>query len=206
MTLLNDKDKQRIAAAIAEVERHTSGELVTVIARSADDYLYIPTLAAALLALITPAVIDLIGHPWTMQHSYLLQLAAFMGFAVLFRWPPLTMRLIPKQVKHQRAHRIAMEQFFAQNLHRTQQHTGVLLFVSMAEHYVEIIADQGINDRVPVDAWQGIVNSFITEVKARRVGDGFVTAVTACGELLRQHFPADKDNVNELANHLVELG
>lgn len=205
MTRLSDTEKQRIATTIAEVEQHTSGELVTVIAQQADDYVYIPTLVAAMLALIIPTVINLVGHPWTMQHSYLLQIAGFMCFAVLFRWPPLTMRLIPKQVKYQRAHRVAMEQFFAQNLHQTQQRTGVLLFVSLAEHYVEIIADQGINDRVSNDAWQGVVNRFISDVKANKVADGFVTAVITCGELLQEHFPASESNHNELANHLVEL-
>lgn len=205
MALLTDTEKQRIAATIGEVEQYTAGELVTVIAASADEYLYIPTLAAALLALLTPAVIDLLGHPWAMHHSYLLQLGSFMLFAVVFRWPPLTMRLIPKQVKYQRAHRVAMEQFFAQNLHQTRERTGVLLFVSAAEHYVEIIADQGINDKVPVDAWQGIVNRFINDVKANHIAEGFVTAITACGELLKQHFPAGEINHNELSDHLVEL-
>lgn len=205
MTRLSYNDKQRIAAAIAEVEQHTSGELVTVIARSADDYIYIPTLAAALLALVTPGVIGLLGQPWLIEHSYLLQIISFMCFASLFRWPPITMRLIPKPVKYQRAHRVAMEQFFAQNLHHTRQRTGVLLFVSIAEHYVEIIADQGINDRVPLDAWQGIVNRFITDVKSANVAEGFITAVNACGVLLKEHFPAGETNKNELANHLVEL-
>lgn len=205
MTLLTDNDKKRIADSITEVERHTSGELVTVIAKRADDYLYIPTLLAALLALITPAVIGLVGHPWAIANSYLLQVAGFMFFAILFRLPPLTMRLIPKQVKYQRAHRVAMEQFFAQNLHHTRERTGVLLFVSVAEHYVEIIADQGINDRVPADAWQGIVNRFVSDVKANKTADGFVSAVSACGGLLQEHFPAAETNHNELANHLIEL-
>ena len=192
MTRLSDTDKQRIAATIADVERHTSGELVTVIAPAADDYVYIPTLVAALLALSTPAVLGLLGHAGAIEQSYLIQLISFVCFAILFRWSPLTMRLIPKQVKHQRAHRVAMEQFFAQNLHHTEARNGVLLFVSVAEHYVEIIADKGINDLVPDDAWQAIVEQFIVEVKAKRIADGFVHAVTDCGKHLQAHFPAER--------------
>lgn len=205
MAFLTENDKKRIADTIADIEQNTSGELVTVIAQSADNYLYIPTLMAALLALITPAVIGLTGHHWAIANSYLLQVSVFVLLVILFRLPPLTMWLIPTAVKRQRAHRVAMEQFFAQNLHHTEERNGVLLFVSLAEHYVEIIADKGINDKVSADAWQGIVDQFVSEVKAGNPTDGFIGAAQASGELLKKYFPATGENKNELVNGLVEL-
>jgi putative membrane protein len=81
----------------------------------------------------------------------------------------------------------------------------VLLFVSVAERHVEIVADQGINEVVAHDAWQSIVNGFIERVRMRQVAEGFLTAIAACGELLADHFPAADDNRNELPNRLVEL-
>ncbi|MDH5182160.1 MAG: TPM domain-containing protein [Gammaproteobacteria bacterium] len=205
MALLTEQEKQRIAEAVSEVEKHTSGELVTVIARRADNYLYIPLLAAAMLALAAPAVVNLIGNSWALSYNYLIQIAVFLVFGVLFRLPPLTMMLVPPAVKQQRAHRLAMEQFFARNLHHTAERTGILLFVSLAEHYVEIIADKGINDKVTPDIWQGVVDNFIRDVKSARPADGFMHAVKACGELLQAHFPATGENHNELADHLVEI-
>ncbi|MDH5409086.1 MAG: TPM domain-containing protein [Gammaproteobacteria bacterium] len=205
MKLINDTDRQQIAAAIKAVESKTSGELVTVIAPAADDYIYIPTLVAALIALVTPAILGLTGYALVAEHSYLIQIVSFLFFTAMFRWQPLTMLLIPKRVKYQRAHRVAMEQFFAQNLHHTEKRNAVLIFVSAAEHYVEIIADKGINDHVSNDAWQVIVGKFIADIKARRIADGFVNAVNACGEHLQQHYPADQTNQNELANHLIVL-
>ena len=65
----------------------------------------------------------------------------------------------------------------------------MLLFVSVAEHYVEIIADKGINDVVPTGTWEHVVAEFVEKVKSGRIADGFVGAVEACGEPLVQHFP-----------------
>ena len=205
MAFLTDSEKQQIAAAIAAVELKTQGELVTVITRCSDAYRYIPLLWAALLALLVPGALSVLENPLPGDIAYLAQICTFLGAAALFNWLPLKMRLIPAEVKQLRAHRIAREQFFLQNLHSTRDRTGVLLFVSVAERYVEIIADQGINAVVAPDAWQSIVTTFIGRVRQRQVADGFLTAIAACGELLADHFPATDDNRNELPNHLVEL-
>jgi putative membrane protein len=205
MAFLSEREKQQIAAAIAAVEQHTRGELVTVIARCSDEYRYIPLLWAALLALLVPALLAAFDNPFPGDLAYLAQICTFLGAAALFQWLPLKMRLIPPAVKKLRARRRAREQFFLQNLHRTRERTGVLLFVSVAEHYVEILADEGINEAVAPQAWQAIVSDFIGRVRERQVAAGFLAAITASGELLATHFPATDDNHNELPNRLVEL-
>ena len=205
MTFLTEREKQQIAAAIAAAEHKTQGEVVTVITRCSDDYRYIPLLWAALLALLVPGILSAFENPLPGDMAYLAQICTFLGAAVLFNWLPLKMRLIPGKVKSLRAHRLAREQFFTQNLHMTRERTGVLLFVSVGERYVEIIADQGINTVVAEEAWQSIVNGFTTRVRKRKVAEGFLTAIDACGELLADHFPATNDNRNELPNRLVEL-
>ena len=111
MTFLSEADKQRIAEAIRDAEMKTSGELVTVIAHSADAYLYIPILWASLAALMLPAIVLLFTVDLQFPLIYVLQLATFLGLALLFRWNPLKMRLIPKAVRKQRAGRLAWEQF-----------------------------------------------------------------------------------------------
>ena len=133
------------------------------------------------------------------------EIIAFLVLSLLFRWQPLTMKIIPKTVKRQRAHRLALEQFFRQNLHHTEQRTGLLLFVSVAERYVEIIADKGINDQVAQDQWSAIVAGFIAKVTDDQVCEGFLQAIEACGEILSQHFPIEAGDKNELPDHLVLL-
>jgi len=203
--LFNEGDKARIKAAIKQAEAHTSGELVTVIARASDDYLYIPTLWAALVALVVPAVILLFGTLIDAGTLVAIQIAVFLGLALLFRLSPIKIALVPKSIKHLRASRVAREQFFLQGLQNTNGRTGILLFVSVAEHYVEIIADKGINDVVEVGTWSKVVDGFISKVKTGQLAEGFLVAIDDCGSILAKHFPAKVDNVNELPDHLIEL-
>jgi len=205
MAFINDQDRQRIRAAIEAAERKTRGEFVTVIAREADDYLYIPVLWAALIALLIPAVIPLTDQPWLIAHTYTSQIIGFVVIAALFRLPAIKHRLIPTRIRHLRAHHLALQQFLLQNLHSTEERTGVLLFVSRAEHYVEIIADQGINERVDAKTWDELVAAFIAQVRKGQVTDGFVQTIEACGDLLAIHFPSGEGNRNELPDRLIEL-
>lgn len=205
MAFLSERERGDIAQAIAAVEAKTRGELVTVIARAADDYLYVPLLWAALLALAIPGVLILAGSAAALQYAYEAQVVGFLLAALVFNLTPVKMRLIPRALKRARAQRLAREQFFAQNLHLTAERTGVLLFVSVAERYVEILADQGIHQRVPAGAWEEAVAEFTAAVKAGRVAEGFLRAIHACGERLVANFPAGPGDKNELPDHLVEL-
>jgi putative membrane protein len=205
MAFLGEQDRQWVRAAIEAAERRTRGEFITVIAREADDYLYIPLLWAALVALLVPVLLSFVDLPWLHAHGYALQIVSFVVIALLVRVPVIKHRLIPTAVQRQRAHAVALEQFLLQNLHATEERTGVLLFVSVAEHYVEIIADKGINDKVSSDTWDELVKAFVALVRQGRVGDGFVNTIASCGDLLEQHFPAREGDRNELPNHLIEL-
>ena len=203
--LISAVDRQRIEAAIRDAEGRTVGELVTVIAGIADDYLLIPVMYAAAVALGLPLALWLGEMLDGFLPLYLVQLGALLVLVPLFCWRPVAMRLVPDALKRDCAARLAREQFFARRLHETPERGGLLLFVSEAERYVEIIADRGIHEKVPAGAWDGIVAEFTAKVRAGRVAEGFLAAVTACGALLAQHLPATEDNPNRLPDVLIEI-
>lgn len=204
MTLLNREQQEQVARAISEAERNTDAELVCVLAPRADDYQYIPTLWAAGAALLVPGLAELAGLWWTPLEIWWLQLGVFMALALLLRWPPLLARIIPRRVRFWRAGNLARRQFLEQNLHHTEGGNGVLIFVSEAEHYVEIIADQGVASVVDNAQWAAIVGDFTRRVKAGQTLPGFIECIQSCGELLARHRPATQAK-NELPNHLVVL-
>lgn len=80
-----------------------------------------------------------------------------------------------------------------------------MMKLSVTGHYVEIIADKGINDVVKDNAWETIVARFVDEVKHNRVADGFLAAINTSGILLTEHLPATDKKTDGLTNHLIEL-
>lgn len=205
MAFLNESEKERLRHAIRAAEARTHGEIVTVIARTSGDYFYYPTLWAALLAIVSPTLLLALPVTFGPLGIVEMQLVAFGVLALLLRWAPIRMQLVPRAVQRLHASRRAREQFYAQNLHHTGGQSGILLFVSVAEHHVEIIADAGIHARVPAGTWDQVVVSLTARVKAGQVGEGFIEAVNAVGAQLATHFPAAGVNPNELPDHLIEL-
>lgn len=204
MSLLNEQEQQQVAAAITQVEQDTDAELVTVLAPQADDYRYITLLWAGLIALLLPGLLNLFGDWWSARQLLLVQWLGFVGLALLFRLPSLRVRLTPRAVRHWRAANLARRQFLEQKLHHTEGDVGMLIFVSEAEHYVEILVDQGIASRVSDDAWQTQVDRFTTRVRRGQVLLGFLDCIEGCGAVLRERVPATHTR-NQLANRLIIL-
>ena len=204
MALLQQHELDAIAESVTEVEKHTDAELVTVLAKRADHYYYIPTLWAAVIALLIPLLLNFTPL-WLDGHDLLLiQWIAFIVLAVVLRYQPIMMRLVPKHVRYWRASNLARRMFLENNLHHTKGETGVLIFVAEAEQYVEIIADRGIDRHVSAEEWQAIINNFTARVKAKQTRTGFIECIEACGDLLTIHVPATSEK-NELPNHLIVL-
>ncbi|HDS1815725.1 TPA: TPM domain-containing protein [Pseudomonas putida] len=204
MTPLNEYDQRQIAEAIARAERHTDAELVTVLARRADDYAYLPLLWAAVLALAVPGLLQmLLGWPG-VRGLLVANVLLFIGLCLLLRNPRLAGWLIPRAWRRRRASSLARQQFREQNLQRTTGATGVLIFVSEAERHVEILVDQGVEQCLDATARAAIVGRFAEQVRQGRTLQGFVDCIEACGELLSEHVPPTHSR-NELPNRLVIL-
>lgn len=204
MALLTEHEQRQVAEAIARVEKTTDAELVTVLAARADDYAYIPLLWASLIALVVPGVVHYLSGYLTMYTLLVAQWATFIVLCLVFRLPKVTTRLIPRSVRPWRASNLARRQFMEQNLHHTVGSTGVLIFVSEAERYVEILVDEGISKRLDDSNWDAIVQAFTQQVKQGQTLAGFIACVEACGELLKVHVPVTQTR-NELPNRLVVL-
>lgn len=215
---LTGPEKAALEQRITDAETSTRAEIMTVIAKQSDGYRYIPILWAALLALSIPGLYFLystfVNDGWVYpgtehpEHIYPIQVLAFLGLGMLFQLPAARLWMIPGIVKKQRAARHAREQFFLQNLHQTADRTGVLIFVSVAEHYVEIIVDSGISDKIDDREWQESINAFIEDVRRGDIAQGFDRALDHCERVLAEHFPADQTSLskqNELPNHLIEV-
>lgn len=221
---LTPDDHKRVTAAVTEAERKTDGEIVTIVARSSDAYhdvgLHFSVLAMLLvLALLSafPSSVDVIHlitrDPWNEHVSTataltiatILAAVTFLVVRYLLAIRPLRMALTPRATKARRVHARALQLFRASAEHRTVAATGVLLYLSLDEHCVEIVADSGIHSRVAPDVWGHAVAVLIEAVKDGRAGDGMVLAVEEIGAVLAERFPRGDTNPNELPDRLIEL-
>ncbi|MGV1013535.1 MAG: TPM domain-containing protein [Methyloceanibacter sp.] len=198
------EEQEAISKAITRAEAKTSGEIVVVVTSASDGYRSFAILWAALIALAVPLPFIWMTK-WPIEYVYLLQLAVFLLCGIVFLLEPIRFALVPGNIKRTRAHHKAVEQFLAQSLHTTKGRTGILIFVSFAEHFAEIIADNGIYRKVPPEMWEDVVGELTTHLGQGTRTEGFIRAIERCGKILAKHFPPGSGDADELPNHLIVL-
>jgi putative membrane protein len=203
MVPISEEDHAAIANAIDDAEKRTSGQLVCVLAHASSAYVHIPILWASALALVAPWPMIYLT-PWSVQRIYLVQLVLFMVTGLVFSWTPLRLLLVPRAVRRARAHRAALEQFVLRGITRTKNRSGVLIFVSLAERYARIIADEGIAAKVPNAEWQAAIDALTDHMRDGRIAAGFTAAIERCGAVLAAHAPPD-GSPNELPDRLYVI-
>lgn len=87
----------------------------------------------------------------------------------------------------------------------TEHNNGVLIYLLLAEHAIEIVADRGLSQRVPDAEWKAIVERMGNAFRERRFEDGLTQALAEVSALLVQHFPLapGESNSNELPDEPV---
>lgn len=181
-------DHARIADAIRRAEARTSGEIVCVLARSSGEYGHAPALWSALLALAAPWPLMALTE-LSAQRIFLVQCAVFVVLLLVFSIERLRMLLVPRAAQRARAHRAALEQFYTRGLSRTAARNGVLIYVSLAERYARIVADEGAASKAGQDAWRKAVDALVSQIAEERVAQGFVDAIDICADVLARDFP-----------------
>ena len=201
---LTPEDEKRISDAIRAAEQKTSGEIFCVVAAASSNYSFVAIARAALVALVVPIPLFFFTSLWA-DEIYLTQILVFVGCAILFSLPGIRHRLVPRWVKRDRASFEAKRQFAAHGLHLTEARTGVLIFASLAERHVEIVADAGINEKVSQEIWDRAIEAMISEIRADKPVEGFIEAIKICGDVLASHFPPRAINKNELPDKLIVI-
>ena len=221
---LTESDRAAVSAAVSAAEDHSAGEIVTVLAERSDSYHDVALLWSALAALlgltalaIAPqfylGLIDRVTGAWQADWHpgkvFALALFAasvkFLAMWLLQLWQPLRLWLVPGPLKHARVRARAVTNFKIGTERRTHGRTGVLIYLSLAEHRAEIVADDAIAAKVSPEVWGAAMATLIGEIRAGRPADGLVGAVTQVGAVLGEHFPRAEDDVNELPDRLIEV-
>ncbi len=85
---------------------------------------------------------------------------------------------------------------------RTKERNGVLLYVSVPGRKVAVIGDAGIHAKLGQAYWQDVLDTVLAHFKDQRFCDGLCAGVEMIGEKLKEHFPWQRDDVNELSDEV----
>jgi uncharacterized membrane protein len=100
----------------------------------------------------------------------------------------------------------AIEVFSNLRIWDTEDNNGVLIYLLLADHDVEIVADRGVHKLVGADGWEAICRAMEAEFRVHHFENGVLLGIARITEILQQHFPAQggADN-NELPDAPVAL-
>lgn len=208
---LTPDEQEQIKQSVATAELNTSGEIVVMVVPASYHYPTAEILGATALSLplsliLTPLIGEFmwIGsqNMWVFLGIFSLLFALF--FITVKQIPGLKRRFLSKKEILEEVEEAALTHFYKHQLYKTRDETGVLLFVSVFEHQVWVLADQGINEKLPPGTWDQIVSKMVSGIKEKRQADAICEAIESVGRLLSQHFPIKSDDTDELKNLIID--
>jgi len=226
--MLNETDRARISAAITEAENKTSGEIFCVLARRVSRYREVPLLWAAVAGFLVPPLLVLSGlqrlalasifTSWTDESARameglilralstygLVQTGVFLIVAIVVAVPSVRRIMTPGVLKSHRVREMARQHFVAAGARLSDAEPHILIYASLADRRVELVAHDNIHKAVGEGPWNAAVAAVVAGMKAGKPADGVVQAIEICGAALAEHYPPDGVPKNHLPNTILE--
>ena len=210
-TFLSNAERDRISDAVKEVEKRTSGEIVPMVVSSSYDYPMANIIGGIALSLPLSLILSPIigGLFWIGSRDMWLFLGLFAVLFIIFheivkRTHWLKRLFISQREIDEEVEEAAIINFFKEGLYRTRDETGVLIFISVFEHRVWVLADRGINQKVKPGQWDEMVRLITHGIKQNRQAEAICEAIQVVGDMLKEHFPIKSDDRDELKNIIVK--
>ena len=202
--ILSKQQAERIEAAVRDAETRTSCEIaVGIVPSSGDDRgvaAIVGALAFALVASLAPTIWWNIDR---LTWAGIALAAGILAFWLCDRFD-LGLRCLPARLLVKDARRAARTVFLDQGLDNTPERNAVLLFVSRAERYVEILPDRAAAAAIEPAHWSAIVDGFRQAMRKGDVGEAVAGAVAAIGKICAVHFPASGANPDRVSNQPIQ--
>lgn len=209
--MLTPEDREKVRAAVAKAEAGLTAEIVPCVFAQSSPYpesIWAGAGAGMSLAVAGLFMLD-VFHPLWMPLSRLILWVPAAGFlgAALGRWcGPARRALIGGRRMEAAVARRAKEVFFDHNVAGTAGRDGVLVFASLLERRVVVLADAAVRAKVSPSAWDAAVAAMTAHAADGRVADGLVAAVEKVEAALAAAGFAGKPASGELSDEPLEGG
>jgi putative membrane protein len=205
--ILSPKELDELADVIAQVETETSGELRLMIVGRSTPVSHVFPLAA--FALISFSFMVL----WILRFELLVSGIGFLppalmlaSIAIAFglsRWSLVQRLLTSKRDMTIEVWERAQLEFHHEGLNGTKAQTGVLIMLSMMERQAVVLADKGIASKLEGEIWKDVVRIVLHGAEGGRWRSKLEEALRLCGKILKENFPAQAGDTDELPNHVI---
>lgn len=197
-------DLEKVKSAVEAAEAGTSGEIVPMVVAVSGEYSETRYLVSFLVLALGSVGAWLLSPPWVLD------LPRFLALQLLLCVVGWTLGSVPGVVRffsgarrmEENVEAAAHAAFLRQGLIETRDRTGVLIYISLLEHQVEILGDKGIHEKVGKDFWAEEVKRLVDGIRAGRMNESLLDVVGDVGRKLAEHFPRKEGDMNELPNEL----
>lgn len=202
--MISQKDQNDISSIIDLAEEKTRAELIPMVVTKSDAYPAAHFRCAVLMSFIFTIALYL--SPLDILNPIYFIWIQIPGFIIgyfLANIDFIARFFVTNKEMEEEVHQRAVEAFFEHNLHSTDEHVGVLFFVSRFERKVKIISDIGIRQKINDDQWQTIIDTFKQEARQTTYIEALKLAIPRVGDILSKNFPSSGKNKNEINNHII---
>ncbi|NND70693.1 MAG: hypothetical protein HKN43_03855 [Rhodothermales bacterium] len=211
--VFSESDHKRIEESVARAESRTSGEIVPYLVTSSDAYSIARWRSGMVFLMASMAIcygIKSLYSGWDIGWLYSAigltvvgTIAVIAGVLAVELIPALKRLFVGRDVLDRMVYLSAMTAFVEEEVFKTVDRTGILIFMSTFERRVRVVGDEGINSVVEQEEWAEVVQKIVAGFQTGNVTDGIVAGIDASGDLLERHgveiAPGDTD---ELPNRL----
>lgn len=204
---ISESEQTRIQKAVEQAELRTLGEIVPVIRRASDAYLWVPFFWGVTFFLVSLVVWALLffQSPWeiSIPLMFVTQTGALALGMTIGTSPTVKHWTVPRHRQALSAERQCFADFVRLGLTETELRSGVLIFLSLLERRVIILGDKGIHTKVPAGYWDELVKKLVSGIQGGKVTESLCDVIGEVGERLAGYFPPHPGQKNELSDRPV---
>jgi putative membrane protein len=203
---ISASDRHAIENAVRAAEKNTSGQIVPAVVLRSSRYDWIGY-RAALLGWVAATMVVIAAYyyrPFLLDfwETLALQVSGIVLGWILSRFHFGVRLFVSDHVLADEVSHAAHASFVHHGVVNTQDRNGVLVFVSLRERRVLILADQGIHVQAGEDFWKAETDRIVQGIRAGKPAEGIVAAIESIGGKLAAHFPPRPGQKNELPDRL----
>jgi putative membrane protein len=188
--LFSKEQKEKIRQAVRAAEGSTRADIAVMLVDESDRYREAELTGALSFSALVALVLSMALHQLTIWFYIPVTAVLLFPFLRLFRvFPHMKLAFLHRRRVEEAVRERAVYAFFQKEVHKTDEQTGILIFISFLERKVWILADKGIHGKIADDFLRTLAGELATGIKEDRALEALCSVIGKCGAELAQNFP-----------------